>query len=171
MAMPDGSALDQLKDIHLPEPVSFWPLAPGWYLLAGVVLLIAVAGVWLYKQRRSIATQQATLNQLDTLQQRLRRDPQSLSELQQLSELVRRYALALFPQREVAGLHGDAWLAFLDRTGGDGKFSSGPGQALVSAPYQPQPEVDVDSLVNLIRRWIRRAPRYQTDTVKGERHD
>ena len=39
--------LVNLKDIHLPPPVSFWPPAPGWWILA--VLLITslfFGGVW-----------------------------------------------------------------------------------------------------------------------------
>ena len=33
-----------IRDLHLPEPVGWWPLAPGWWLL----ITIAVLGIgWL----------------------------------------------------------------------------------------------------------------------------
>lgn len=39
----------ELRDIHLPAPVSWWPLAPGWWLLL-VALLLAVLGLVLWRR-------------------------------------------------------------------------------------------------------------------------
>ena len=48
-----GDPLAELRDIHLPEAVSLWPLAPGWWLL--LALIAAVLGlsiaVWLRRYR------------------------------------------------------------------------------------------------------------------------
>jgi len=47
---PDPASLDNLHDIIVPDPVSVWPLAPGWYGL-GWVLLIALA-FWVWSRMR-----------------------------------------------------------------------------------------------------------------------
>ena len=31
--MMQADSLAQLRDIQLPEPISWWPLAPGWWVL------------------------------------------------------------------------------------------------------------------------------------------
>lgn len=37
--------MNELKDIHLPDPVSWWPPAPGWWLLAVIVALLTFYAV------------------------------------------------------------------------------------------------------------------------------
>jgi len=44
-----------LRDIHLPDPISWWPIAPGWWMIiASVILVIAVVfiakNIYLKKQ-------------------------------------------------------------------------------------------------------------------------
>jgi len=31
--------LSSLHDIHLPEAIGWWPLAPGWYLLTAAIAI------------------------------------------------------------------------------------------------------------------------------------
>jgi hypothetical protein len=44
---PGQTAQVQLHDIHVPEQVSNFPIAPGWWLLLILVIIIAV---WAYKK-------------------------------------------------------------------------------------------------------------------------
>ena len=38
--------LSELRDIHLPDPVSWWPPAPGWWIAVGIGFgLLAAAGI------------------------------------------------------------------------------------------------------------------------------
>ena len=42
-----SNPLDQLKPNHLPDPVSWWPPAPGWWMLAALTLAALALIIWL----------------------------------------------------------------------------------------------------------------------------
>ncbi|MBT3527943.1 MAG: DUF4381 domain-containing protein, partial [Porticoccaceae bacterium] len=45
--MMQGDPLAELRGIHLPDPISWWPLAPGWWVL----IVIFIAGLsWALRQ-------------------------------------------------------------------------------------------------------------------------
>ncbi|MCA1797080.1 MAG: DUF4381 domain-containing protein [Geobacteraceae bacterium] len=149
-----------LRDIHIPDAVSWWPLAPGWWGL-GAVMCMALVLVWLWRRkRRQRYYQRVALRHLEHLEEQFIAEPETL--VRELSVLLRRVATLYYP--DSAGLAGREWLKFLDRTL-DAKaeaypFSAGEGQCLADAPYRPalKSEVDTRTLVELARRWIRSLP-------------
>lgn len=142
-----------LRDIHLPDPPSFWPPAPGWWLLAGVLILVLVVAVmrlralWRRRQRRREILQ---------LLEQLPAEGCNSAWIAELSALMKRVALSQFPREEVAPLTGEAWLVFLDRTGGGGRFAEGPGRVLSAGLYAPATECDSEALRQLAHDWLRR---------------
>ena len=148
-----------LRDIHLPEPVSWWPPAPGWWLVLALVIGLAALAVWLYRRpRRAKAPRRLALRELERISRdyAVHRDPQRLAV--QLSVLLRRTAISLFPRAEAAGLTGEAWLVYLDGVLRDGRFTQGVGRQLASAPYSPATDVDAEALLSLCRDWIEGLP-------------
>lgn len=146
-----------LKDIHLPASVSWWPPAPGWWLLAGLLLvamLFAVHGFRRGRDRRRL--RRAAGLELKHLEQALKAGYARQQLVRELSALLRRLALSLYPRERVASLTGAEWLAFLDRSMGAPVFSRGPGRLLASAPYAPDDEVDMAALLELARAWVER---------------
>jgi hypothetical protein len=146
-----------LRGYHLPDPVSWWPPAPGWWLLAGLGLLIVALVVrWLASRHRRRAPARVALRELGALRAVYGRDGDASAYARGLSRLLRRYALARFPRGRVAGLAGEDWLAFLDAHGGDGRFRRGAGRLLAEAPYRPVVELPAEELARLARDWIAR---------------
>ncbi|WP_338074172.1 DUF4381 domain-containing protein [Halochromatium glycolicum] len=151
---PVGEQLD-LRDIHLPEQPGFWPPAPGWWLLAAVLLAVLISGGRLgWRAWRRWRRRRVLLAELERLRADLDAGPALAAAV---SALLKRVALSRYPRAEVAPLTGDAWLAFLERTGGEGRFAEGPGRALADAPYAPDAAaVDGPGLLAAARSWLLR---------------
>jgi len=146
----NGDPLAQLRDIHLPQAVSWWPPAVGWWLLLALALLLVFMGRWLWRRHQQAASKRAALAELAALQ---RLDP--VQQLPALSQLLRRCAVSWYPRQEVAGLTGERWLEFLDRSGHTQQFSQGVGQVLAAGPYQPAPgSLPITQLHTLCSQWI-----------------
>jgi len=151
--------LSQLRDIHLPEPVSWWPPAPGWWLLLGSVLLAFIVFWFVLFHRRRNAWRRTALDTLKHLRKQYQSgqfSPQPV--VSELSVLMRRVAISCFPREQAAQLNGEAWLEFLDRYRRSGAaFKTELGRLLVVAPYAQQTDIRADEmnkLFALCEDWI-----------------
>ena len=154
--IPQG--LEQLRDIRLPGEIAWWPLAPGWWIVAGVVAASAVIAVlWSRKRRRSL--RQRALNELESIRSddELATDPARLAEM--LGGLLKRVILQQPQAREHANATGDRWREFLlgDSTGG---MDEQVAEFLTVGPYAAQPvgssQPPKEDLFESVARWIRR---------------
>ena len=151
---PAADSALQLRDIHLPPAPPLWPPAPGWWLLAALLLALLIwAGLLLGRRYRLRRQRRRILERLQQLDHELGPEQDAVFA-SEVSMLLRRLALQRYPRDQVAALTGDAWLAFLDRHGGDGRFRQGPGAVLAEAPYAPERPVDRPALLELARQWI-----------------
>jgi len=108
------SALESLRDIHLPPPVSSWPLAPGWWALAAFVVLAAAALAWELRRRRA-SVRRLALRELSALEARFGAHADRVELAVSLTTLLRRVALARRVSAEAGSLHGEPWIALLTK--------------------------------------------------------
>ena len=149
-----------LRDLHLPDMIGWWPLAPGWWLLIALALpgLLQLLRIAWHEWRRN-APRRLALQELKRVRGDYDRGIDKVTLAKQLSELLRRAMLSYAPRGEVAGLTGTRWLVWLDRGLDEKPFSGGPGRILVSLPYQQSgqddSEFDIDALTEVVRKRLR----------------
>ncbi len=144
-----------LKDIHLPDAINWWPPAIGWWLLAVLTPLFCFFLFWLYKRlTRKTAIKTAKKLILQIKQNTQTDDKQKLAEL---SQLIRRVAISLSPRAETASLTGQTWLEYLDKSVTGTPFSHGAGKVLATAQYQKPSttNIDITSLINVCEDWLK----------------
>lgn len=152
MPETDPGSLDRLHDIVVPVPVSWWPPAPGWYVVAGIgAAVFAAFAMAAFSQYRRNRYRREALRELARI-------PRDADSLPALGELLKRVALVAFPRERVASLTGDAWLQFLNETGRTADFARSPGSAFGTAQYRADAALDdreIPQLFDAVRTWIR----------------
>lgn len=149
--------LSQLAPDRAPPPLGWWPLAPGWWGLMALLLITALALIWLHRRRQAPSLrrwQRAALRELATLQTQADLDDAQLA--QGLQQLLRRYAVARHGREDVAALSGDAWIAFVVRHGGQA-WAGDSGAALLRCAYGPTGADTTASRSTHRKRWLQGA--------------
>lgn len=136
-----------LRDIHLPAEPSWWPPAPGWWLVAALVG-VALAFAWrAWAARKHRARLQRALR--DELEALRRDHPSPAAQVAAMSMLLRRAAKRYAP--EALALRDAAWLAFLDAGDPQRPFSQGAGRLLIDGPYRRDVDAtEADALARLV---------------------
>jgi hypothetical protein len=149
--------LSRLRDVHLPDAPSFWPPAPGWWLLGFVLLLLLGWGVYtLIKRHQREAPRRQALAELERLSQQTRSGALAPAEaIHAANALLKRLWVHVDHDATVAALTGDAWLAYLDGRSGGTAFTNGPGQVLGAARFAPAANPFDPELVALLRTSLR----------------
>lgn len=145
-----------LRDLHLPDAIGWWPLAPGWWAVLAVLgallsySLLRAYRRWRFNAPRRYAMRELARYEADYLEHH---NPVVLGK--QLSELLRRGMLAYAPREEVAGLTGDSWLAWLDRDMPLPYFHTEGGKSLLNLPYRDPDgdfsDIDISALLAAVR--------------------
>ena len=160
-----------LHDVHLPPDVSWWPPAPGWWILALMSALMVMGVAWQYKLRllRNDPRQHAQerLDALHTLWQ----DSQQATHIQtsqneylacesendylrQSNIILRELAIALAGRTEVASLTGNAWIDWLEH-GLKQPLPKEMRLLLGTACYQRSVTVDIENVYTHVQRVIK----------------
>ncbi len=148
-----------LRDIQLPEPISWWPIAHGWWLLLALTVIIIIALYASIKIYRARQLKRDIGVELVKIKQQFLQSNNKTQLVKALSVLLRRASISYYPKTNIAGLTGEDWLQWLDSRNHKAgvQFQSNTGKILLSAPYLPQHadlDYDANALINLCENWL-----------------
>lgn len=142
-----------LRDIHLP-PAAWWPLAPGWWIVAALVLLLIGCAAWLLWRHARRRTRRAALREVDALATAYARDGDDVRLADGASRLLRRVARVV--DAGAASLAGDAWRGFVLQYARD-PATREPLERLLEARFVASPSLEGPALLRALRAWCARA--------------
>ncbi|AEI35121.1 DUF4381 domain-containing protein [Francisella salina] len=156
--MQTNDLLAQLKDIYLPARVSqWWPLAYGWWLLLGlIVLAFIIFLIILHFRKKRNSYKDSIVNDFRrTIEETQQNKPKEA--LQNISVYLKRVALQKFPNQEIKTLHGEQWLEFLDSKMKKQNFKNTKANMLANS-YRAV-ELDrqtLNEILTVAEQWLRR---------------
>lgn len=141
----------------MPPEISWWPLAPGWYLLiAATLLCLGWFGWRSWRRYRRNAYRRAALAELDVIATRVTTQSTDSSIATALGGLLRRTALAVVPREAVAARRGVAWHVFLNERLPAAQHRSWDWIERAYRPGRPIGEQEADQWMESTRAWITR---------------
>jgi hypothetical protein len=144
--------LTNLKDIHLPADISWWPLAPGWWILAALCLasvFIMVWGIRYYIKHN--AYRKAALKELTIIA-----NTANTAELiEATATLVRRTAITAqkiyATDIDIAQLQGVQWQEYLQQY-----MTEKAAHWIAVERYKTHHHIDHQELIRATQEWIKR---------------
>jgi hypothetical protein len=152
--MPDINPLANLRDIHLPHAVSIWPLGPGYYGLIGLVIICILVYIKYRKKQAYAAPKKEALLKLMRIETDYTQKTNTASTAAAITVLLKQIALVYHPRIDVASLHGQKWLLFLQDTSHGIDFNA-IQTSLLSTPFNPDATEDLMPLLTATREWIK----------------
>ena len=145
----------QLRDIHSAPAVPWWPPAPGWWVVA--LLLLAVLfwfGRQMAKRYHARQTRKQMLDWIDFLNVMVDPKGEPQAYISTLNRILKLVALKAFPEENCAAMSGTVWVDFLRSKAKKGRPADFL-DALASGPFDPNPTFDSMAICAFTSAWIK----------------
>jgi len=100
--MPQSTGLD-LKDIHLPEQISDFPVAMGWWILLAIIIFCVIYSAVKYRSYLKLR-----INQQQAIKQ-MQQNP----SIDETIRILKWAAMQYFPRNQIANLYGENFQLYL----------------------------------------------------------
>jgi hypothetical protein len=146
--------LNGLRDIHYPEPVSWWPPAIGWWAVSFLSIFFFVVTFrityryWKKKQQKRLL-----LQEFQKISQHHHIANSNI--VGALSVFIKRVAMLHYPRQHIAALKGQEWINFLNDMTKQPYFTAEVGEELITAPYQSTSPQHTTLLLSATEQWLK----------------
>ena len=155
--MDHQAILAQLRPNHLPEAISYWPLAIGWWLLlASTISIISVMTYLFIIKRQKNKYRRLGLQLAKKIHKKFIEHGNKRQFAHDSNRLLKKVALQAFPRQNIANLNGKEWLDFLYQSSGNKQFKTMGAAAFGSSRFKPHQDPDVTQINPLTISWIKK---------------
>lgn len=142
--------LPEIKDLHIPDGVSIFPLAYGWWIILGIILclfLFIKFFLWIIKTSRKYYARKE-LNSIET--------SSPITAAIKISDLLKR--ICAIKYKEASVLYGQKWIDFLNHHT-QHKLQGNACDLLMQAPFMKPTslqytQTDAEQLKQFAYLWI-----------------
>ncbi len=157
------ASLDNLHDIMLPDAVCFFPPAPGWYIVALLLLALffhfVIEGYKYYQRSQYI---REALKELDFYKEN--RNQKSKENAVDLLALAKRVGIIAYGRESIAKLSEDSWWNFMENHS-KVKINTALREEITKLLYEERYTMENtlhDNIIQVVTSWIK--------THKMDRH-
>ena len=144
-----------LREIHLPDPVSVWTLAIGWWIVFGLILTLIFISFTVVRKLLKPTLKKQAKKLLGEIEKSFLETGDATHCIAAISVFLRRIVLSQKHSEILAGLTGVAWLKLLDQQLKEPEFSQGIGQILLTGPYSLKADQsEVLGVIQLCKKWV-----------------
>ena len=144
-----NNVLSQLKDIQTPEPITWWPLAWGWWLV--IVLVVVSIYVVIRLVLKRIENNKAKKQALKMLEQ-IHNEPHPHKTVIAINDILKRVMLVYTSRESIASMNSKQWFDSLNTLSEAHKIPTHFSQLA----YQPKCSAkDADEYLNAAQNWVK----------------
>lgn len=144
----------QLRDIHLPDAPGYWPLAPGWWIVLVILILISYLLIrWYRAYHKKNSTVRLIQDQLHSIRKEYESHKNKHQFAVDASMLLKRFVRHILKDSDAVSLTGKNWMSYLNSRSGKDLFS-GFDKELNQAPYEATVEYDVSAYFATLKNFF-----------------
>lgn len=161
LGLPKGpDPLAELRDIQLPAPISWWPPAPGWWILMFTIITALFYCLFrIYRRRRNGLYRRQALSELESFYTDNKTNPNLFSH--QVLALLRRTARVAYPEKQLDALPTKKLLETISVNTPGSSLHRNLQVHLSEAPYQASPQYPInfsEEVFVAVKQWIKNHP-------------
>jgi hypothetical protein len=149
---------DQYGQLIEPPAVTFAFGAPGWYVLGALTMLLLMwLGGLVWRNYERNRYRRRALKEIEASKQHYAAAGMDGNMLYETNMLLKRIAMARYGRNETAGMKGEEWIEFLNKTSIDDLFDESD-RALLQDLYKEKKQEHgaIDDFINKAKTWIKK---------------
>lgn len=156
---------DTLRGIHLPDAISWWPPAIGWWILLALIIAGFIFVPKAYRYLTFTPYNKVAKIAFDNIVLHYDNDKDATNLLIETSKLLRQIAMTCYGRENIAQLTGNDWIQTLNNMSEENHFTDDIKEWLINAPYQKNISIDPKQLISTVHDWLVALPK-QPERIK-----